>query len=326
MNFFYAHSHLLPQARDFMKGFIKLPRECVLELIVTNKINLSQEEIYDVVIQWSECQCALTSKDPTPENKRLILGNILKKIKYINMSVEFFNNQVAAQRVLSVDDIIEVYQQLVTRNARSPAGQSNNIIIPSSSDSDDSDNELTAPTDAFAGLLEDDTSRTVPLPFWFKAPRDKSVLYRFNATLAGKSYPKNCPDSVTFSVSKNISLHGVYIYGSHQKPVQFSVTFKILENGQREAYSVSNQPVLTNGDSRVFLLDMNPPLDIRAGRRYDMILDIDIKGVTFFGVDGFPELLEDGVKFKFLPNDHGLNGTNHDVGQFPFLLYCVQQT
>jgi hypothetical protein len=318
-----------------MKGFIKLPRECVLELIVTNKINLSQEEIYTAVIQWSECQCALASKDPTPENKRQMLGNILKKIKYVNMAVEFFNNQVAAQRVLSVDDIIEVYQHLVFRNARAPAGQTGDVIIPPSND--DSDTESTDATgnstpavpdySRLMAEMEANDARTVPLPFWFTPPKDKLILSRFQATLAGKSYLKNLPDSLTFSVSKNISLHGVYIYGSHQKPVQFTVTFKMLE-GQREAYSVSNQAVLTDGyHSRVFLLEMNPPLDIRAGRRYDMILNIDINGVTFFGVDGLPELQEDaGVKFKFLPNEHGLNGTNHKVGQFPFFLYSVQQS
>ncbi|XP_061165805.1 BTB/POZ domain-containing protein 6-A-like [Saccostrea echinata] len=339
LNFFYAHSHLLPESRELMKGFIKLPRECVLEVLVTNKMNLSQEAIYTAVIQWSECQCAQQSKDPTPENKRAILGDILKKIKYTNMSVEFFNNQVAAQRVLNVDDIIKVYQHLVAH--RTPASQSNTVIIPASSDSDDSDVEwavppensttshpLGPPVNATTGTLSDTTdindSRTVPLPYWFKVPRDKYILYRFHTTLAGKSYPQKCPDSVTFSVSKNISLHGIYLYASHQNPVQFKFDFKILENGQREAFSVIDQSVLTNGESRVFLLDINPPLDIRAGRKYDMVLNLDIQGTTYYGVEGLPELQENGVKFKFLPNNHGLNGTNHKVGQFPFFLYLPE--
>ncbi|XP_062604673.1 uncharacterized protein LOC134266454 [Saccostrea cucullata] len=250
LNFFYAHSHLLSESREFMKGFIKLPRECVLELLVTNKINLSQEAIYTAVIQWSECQCALQSKDPTPENKRAVLGDILKKIKYTNMSVEFFNNQVAAQRVLNVDDIIKVYQHLVAH--RTPASQTNTIIIPDSSDSD-SDVEWTVPPEnsatphppgphvnvtsgtlSMSEVIDMNDSRTVPLPYWFKAPRNKCILYRFHTTLAGKSYPQKCPDSVTFSVSKNISLHGVYIYASHQNPVQYKVDFKILENGNLE--------------------------------------------------------------------------------------------
>lgn len=77
-----------------MKGFIKLPRECILELVVTRRINLSQEEIYTAVIQWSECQCVLQSMEPSAENKREILGSILKKIKYTSMNVDFFNNAV----------------------------------------------------------------------------------------------------------------------------------------------------------------------------------------------------------------------------------------
>lgn len=325
LNFFQAHSHLLPQTRELIKGFIKLPRECILELVVTRRINLSQEEIYTAVIQWSECQCVLQSMEPSAENKRAILGSILKKIKYTSMTVDFFNHVVVEQRVLSVDDIIKVYQRLLS--SHSHVMETNAVAISSSSDDfEDSDAEQAVTTNSFNSLPETQittTPRPVPLPFWFEAPEGKNVLYRFAKVLAGKSYPKHCKDSLTLSVSKNIALHGIYIFNSHQLPIQFRVSMKIMENanGQQEVYSVTNHTVLTNGESRVFLLDIIPPVDIQAGIKYDMVMDLDINGTTFYGVEGLPELQDNEITFRFMANECGLNGTNHKTGQFPILVY-----
>lgn len=241
------------------------------------------------------------------------------------MNVDFFNNAVVEQRVLSVDDIIKVYQRLLA--SRSHVMDTNAVgISPSSDDFEDSDAEQAVTTNSLISLQETHlttTPRPVPLPFWFEAPEGKNVLYRFANVLAGKSYPKNCLDSLTLSVSKNIALHGIYIFNSHQLPIQFRVSMKITENanGQQEVFSVTNHTVFTNGESRVFLLDIIPPVDIQAGMKYDMVMDLDINGTTFYGVEGLPELKDNEITFKFMANECGLNGTNHKTGQFPFLVY-----
>lgn len=48
--------------------------------------------------------------------------------------------------------------------------------------------------------------------------------------------------------------------------------------------------------------------------KYDMVMDLDINGIIFYGVEGLLELKDNEIIFKFMVNECGLNGINYKIG------------
>ncbi len=61
--------------------FLDLTRESLTVLLKSNNLGLTEVEVLEAVIKWSEAECKRRDKKVTGENKREVLGDLLNLVR-----------------------------------------------------------------------------------------------------------------------------------------------------------------------------------------------------------------------------------------------------
>lgn len=145
------------------------------------------------------------------------------------------------------------------------------------------------------------------------------TIWRFGGILSGKAYLRDNADAISIIPSHTGYLHGIYLFGSHQRQGSYKVNLKILKDGIVEK-AIPNKEFVSNGRDKTHLIRIVPPMHFVADDVYTV--EMVMKGPTsFYGRSGKEMVTEGDVTFTFIPNDNGLNGTNANIGQFPGFVF-----
>ena len=130
-------------------------------------------------------------------------------------------------------------------------------------------------------------------------------------------------NSIRFDVDKNIHLHAIHLFGSHNS--QYSVTLDVSEyssgiSGRRqEGNFLSKQIQCEIGDYQGFAIVFKSPIAIKANTRYQ-ISAVITGPPSWYGTNGCSTVERSGVRFHFNSDSFP---TSDERGQFSNFVFTL---
>ena len=249
-------------------------------LLKVDKLNVQEVELFQAVLKWIDSQCSSKNIEPTAENRRSVIGEAIYYFRFFSMSHEQFVQNVSKSGLLTSDEMIPIYER-------------------------------------FLGF-------DWPVLKWKLSKRKSQNLVRFSR------FPKavedylfydwgytRTEDRLCLSVDKEVSLHGVRLFGANNGS-EYQVTFKVKESKVQGTYiSELNQ----NGV---------PGFDVMLKKPVTLIKDevvtlsATIKGPHLVRCEnGVTKIAVEGVSVTFIDAARPNNGTSTKAGQFYDIILAI---
>ncbi|XP_033725009.1 BTB/POZ domain-containing protein 6-like [Pecten maximus] len=90
------------------ESFADLSLECVISIIQSDDLGISERIVYEAVIRWAESECSRRKIEATAENKRHVLGEALYSVRFIHIDEDFLFDRVRADKVLVSEDLSDI--------------------------------------------------------------------------------------------------------------------------------------------------------------------------------------------------------------------------
>ena len=129
-----------------------------------------------------------------------------------------------------------------------------------------------------------------------------------------------------FSASRNILLHGIYLFGSEGNNYSVNLTIKQLPSNTTVVSTNGTFPSLHHKSKKFWGFDvlLEPPVSLIKGNRYH--IEADISGPkSFGGMHGNIDIERSGVTFNFENRKYRFDGTGIERGQLPEFIFSLQE-
>ena len=100
--------------------FYHLPHSLVLKLVSSDHLVLDESSIYNALFLWAEKACHDKKMEGTGENKRKVLGAIIREIRFPLLSQDFFSEHISEQGILEEADEIKILKHYL--HPKKPVG------------------------------------------------------------------------------------------------------------------------------------------------------------------------------------------------------------
>ena len=261
------------------EGFVTIERSVLEELVEKNSLKIKEVELFKAVDCWAENECKKQGLVADGSVKRRVLGErVVQGIRFPVMEETEFADIVLDSEILTLKEKNRLVKYF------------NSVLHDS------------------VGFLE--TERT----------EGKQVISRFRSLARGWHYGVT-PNCLCFDVDENIHLHAIHFFGSDNS--QYSVRIWVLDHSsgfsvrRQEGDFLSKQIQCEIGDHEGFDIVFEPPIAIKANKRYR--ISADITGPpSWYGTNGCSSVEKSGVTFHFFPVSHP---TSYEKGQFPKFVF-----
>ncbi|XP_076038831.1 BTB/POZ domain containing protein 3 lute [Oratosquilla oratoria] len=174
-------------------GFVDIDYPTLLSVLSRETLNCREIVLFDAALSWAEAECGRQDIEPSPENKRKVLGEALFLVRIPCMELEEFANGAAQCGILNLQETTDLFLHFTARNK--PA--------------------ISYPVKARLGLRKQICHRF------------QSSAYRSNQW----RYRGRC-DSINFLVDKRIFIVGFGLYGSSSGAADYNVRIELKKYGQ----------------------------------------------------------------------------------------------
>ncbi|VDI01533.1 BTB/POZ domain-containing protein 3-like [Mytilus galloprovincialis] len=89
---------------------ISLSRICVEEILKSEKLNCSENDVCAFLLKWGIGQCEIAKLELTAESIRETVGDLIFLIRFPVVDMEFFSKEIAESGLLTEAEVIDVYQ------------------------------------------------------------------------------------------------------------------------------------------------------------------------------------------------------------------------
>ncbi|XP_028394935.1 BTB/POZ domain-containing protein 6-like [Dendronephthya gigantea] len=204
-------------------GFSSIRHATLVSLLKRKNLQIPEIELFQAVLKWADYQCAKNNLDQTPESRRNVIGDAIHEIRFLAMTQEEFAQIVSPSRLLSTNEMVHIYEKF---------------------------NGIYSPALEWSEATREERLRTIVCPKF----------------LPTKVVPKSLSDNtyffLSFSASKDISLHGVRFYAGPNKVTLYvkksnpsgSCDSEIPHTNVCAGYVMFPTPVFVNRDDFVMLL------------------------------------------------------------------------
>ncbi|KAG5895181.1 hypothetical protein JTB14_007347 [Gonioctena quinquepunctata] len=175
------------------EGFIDIDRSTLESVLGRETLNCKEMNLLEAALNWATAECSRREMEPTPQNKRDVLGNALYLIRIPTMTLEEFANGAAQIGILTQQETIDIFFHFTANNK--PC--------------------LQYPIKPRAGLKSQ------------VCHRFQSCAYRSNQW----RYRGRC-DSIQFSVDRRIFVVGFGLYGSSNGAADYTVKIELKRQGR----------------------------------------------------------------------------------------------
>ena len=262
------------------------------ELVARDTLTIKEVVLFQAVDRWATKQCEKQGFAADGQTKRRVLGEeVIKAIRFPVMTAEEFADVVLDTNILHLDEITSLFESF-------------NSALPSPL--------------AFSNTL-----------------RQSSVLCdihrcgRFQSVSGtGWAYTKQGKDRLAFSVNRDITLHGVSLFGSENNSYTVTLEVKGSTNNTTVVSKSGTYPskrLAYKSDLSVSYYGFEVLFDSAASLKMSTcyVIEAFICGPSSgAGRNGIESVIQSGVTFTFAALVRAdSNGTQVSVGQFPeFLL------
>ncbi|XP_078361794.1 BTB/POZ domain-containing protein 6-like [Oculina patagonica] len=273
-------------------GFATIERSLLEALVVRDTLTIEEIELFKAVDLWATKKCERQGLEEDGKVKRTILGEqIIKGIRFPTMKLEDFSSVVLLSDILTKNEIASIVKSL-----GSPA----------------------------SSPVEFSATKRRGFQFYGDLQRCCRFGSLFNSVWTDSS---SNVDAISFSVDKDIVLHGVCLCGSGSNIyfVQLDIMdsksklISVSKTGQFTSELLQGENCNYYGfkvifDKKKIVLKKNTKYDIRAKI---------LASVPCFGVNGVRSVQCSGVAFSFMDSKYSTTETGVTQGQFPELLFSL---
>ncbi|XP_047033536.1 BTB/POZ domain-containing protein 6-B isoform X2 [Helicoverpa zea] len=175
------------------EGFVDIDVSTLESVLARETLNCKEINLFEAALAWAHAECVRREIDPTPTNKRVMLGGAIYLIRFPTMSLEEFANSAAQIGILTPQETIDIFLHFTASSK--PL--------------------LAYPIKARAGLKAQICHRF------------QSCAYRSNQW----RYRGRC-DSIQFCVDKRIFVVGFGLYGSSNGAADYNVKIELKRLGR----------------------------------------------------------------------------------------------
>lgn len=271
-------------AEDVLKSqaFTSLCPSCVDHIVKADELVVKERLVYEAGMKWADKECKRRNLEVTDGNLRTVLGNILFHVRFPLLDPVYFTNAVSTRELLDFKEIIAIYQYY--------------------------------------------NGRAQPSNWKFCVNRRRgfslSSVIRYNLiSTEGFHRPKSgeC-DSIKFTCSEPILLHGASMYGSLDESADYDVKIELwlCSEDENEQLSSNFVTLSTSRSQHMYDVMFTAPMALSPGKQYK--ISVEMNGPpTKLGYGGKTDVIADGVNFHFMTEKGGK--TTSEKGQIPGLLF-----
>ncbi|XP_044179965.1 BTB/POZ domain-containing protein 6-like isoform X1 [Acropora millepora] len=264
---------------------------CLLESIVSrDTLTINEIDLFKAVDLWATKKCEKQGLEANGEVKRRVLDEtVVKAIRFPVMELRDFSAVVLNAKILNLDEVTRLVQFFTSSLAT----------------------EVGFPATSRTGV----------------SAKQIGTCCRFEKVDVVAWHPHGLSDFLVFSVNKEISLHGLCLYGRENS--FYSVDLKIMNPVEMSPLVHTTGQFMSNiidyGVSSYYGFEVyfDKPVRVKKNSRYE--IEAKLSGSSSFcsGSSGLREVETSGVKFTFYDSTHlpTSNGTSVSNGQFPQLLF-----
>ncbi|XP_068696405.1 BTB/POZ domain-containing protein 6-like [Montipora foliosa] len=272
-------------------GFATIQRSFLEAIISRDTLTMKEINLFKGVHLWATKQCKIQGLEANGEAKRGILGEaVVKKIRFPLMEEKEFATVVLDKKILTQDEVINLVKFFNSALEATPVG------FP-------------------------ETKRSFLSPVFHTCDRFNNVE-RSQAW----GYGSGTKDSLIFSVSNNIKLHGMCLFGSMNNEYHVDIVINDLHTHstvKTKTVSFRSQEMECKfGSYFGFEIAFVTPLDVKKNTDYQIVAQIS-GPASGNGYNGLSLVDVSGVQFTFKRSAQDDNETSPSYGQFPRFVFSL---
>lgn len=108
--------HFIVKQTNLLKSpdFLEINQETLDIILKSDKLTITEMELYRIVLSWSEKNCLKNNIPVNPENMRLALGSAISNIRFASMNIKEFSECSDSNSILTQQEINQVYRFIGT--------------------------------------------------------------------------------------------------------------------------------------------------------------------------------------------------------------------
>ncbi|KAJ8383568.1 hypothetical protein AAFF_G00219480 [Aldrovandia affinis] len=296
---------LLTQARLFdecLCGFTDVDLDTLVAVLERDTLGVREVRLFGAAVRWAEAETQRQQLQPTPENKRRVLGKALALIRFPLMTIEEFAAGTSPS--------------LQARSGPGPyTGPAQSGIL--------TDREVVS-------LFLHFTVNPKPRVEFIDRPRcclrgKECSITRFGQVESRWGY-SGTSDRIRFSVNRRIFVVGFGLYGSIHGPTDYQVNIQIIHTDSNTVLGQNDTGFSCDGSANTFRVMFKEPVEILPNVNYTACATL--KGPdSHYGTKGMRKVTHEspatGTKtcFTFCYAAGNNNGTSVEDGQLPEVIF-----
>jgi len=271
-------------------GFATIERSLLEAVVVRDTLTIEEIELFKAVDLWATKECERQGLAAGGASKRRILEeHLIKAMRFPTMKLEEFASVVLDCDILTKEEIASIIKHLSSVSS-SPVGF--------------------LETKRCGLQFDGDIQRCCRLGW----------LYLSMRKCDGST------DAISFSVDKDIVLHGVCLFG--RENATYFVELDVIDSRSKSSVTSKagrfSSELLQGKNSSYhgYRVSFDKQIILKKNTKYD--IRVKISGPpSLRGAGGVSSVQCSGVTFTFMNSEYSPNGTNVDRGQFPELLFSL---
>lgn len=98
------------------EGFVDIDMSTLESVLARETLNCKEMNLLEAALNWAGAECARQDIEPTPQNKRSVLGSALYLIRIPTMTLDEFANGAAQMGILTQQETIDIFFHFTANN------------------------------------------------------------------------------------------------------------------------------------------------------------------------------------------------------------------
>lgn len=98
------------------EGFVDIDMSTLESVLGRETLNCKEMYLLEAALNWAGAECVRREIEPTPQNKRSVLGNALYLVRIPTMTLEEFANGAAQMGILTHEETINIFLHFTANN------------------------------------------------------------------------------------------------------------------------------------------------------------------------------------------------------------------
>ncbi|XP_052798071.1 BTB/POZ domain-containing protein 6-like [Mya arenaria] len=307
----------------FQSGtFSILPRSFLKEILEHEMLVIDEEVLCTAVLLWVSKECETAHMEVNGKNQRKVLGDMIYLIRFPLLSQDYFTENISEKGLLTEHEEVQLLKYFL---------KAKNAIQSLKFET----KKRTAPKVPFKFSPHLENGPTVgglhttgSRPILATSETEKQgYVSRFTERGIGWGYRSNRKDAIAFTVSGDIILKYIDIYGTCKDNGTLDVTVALMDTKKQVSETDMKVPCQLTNASGLYEVGIENDtgsygVHLKAGTEYHLILTIN-GGNTFYGKNGKAKVFADGIEFNFMTSQYSTNNTNTNIGQIAALKFTI---